>query len=381
MPDVPNRIISYQMVQPSLRHSETGKIIPGKFELVELPVPELKSGEVLVEIAGCGVSYEDLYFFHEAAPALQHPPLALGHEISGKVIAGEASWIGREVIIPAILPCRKCEACLTGKTDRCHSPIMPGNSLGMHGGFSSHIAVPCNVLCFIKNRRRSFPLEHLAVVPTVASAYRAVQKTSLQAGDNVIVIGVGGIGRYIVQMAKALGAGTVIAVDIVETRLRKMLQFGADVVIDVSGKEPEEAAAEVSRQIDEKGSAQRGWKIIEAAGSATARETAMHLLKLYVGKLVIVQSAIPETGYDLDGSMESNENIIRSWGCPPEYYPEVLEMVISGKIVTGPFIQTRPMSWIGKVFEESYHTSSDKRTILTTEDFGIDGTPETMGCR
>jgi 6-hydroxycyclohex-1-ene-1-carbonyl-CoA dehydrogenase len=79
--------------------------------------------------------------------------------------------------------------------------------------------------------------------------------------------------------------------------------------------------------------------------------------------------------------MESNENIIRSWGCPPEDYPEVLEMVLSGKISTGPFIQTRPMFWIDKVFEESYKTLSDKRTILTTEDFGLDDTPETMGCR
>lgn len=206
-------------------------------------------------------------------------------------------------------------------------------------------------------------------------------KASLEAGDNVIVIGVGGIGQYIVQMVKALGAGPVIAVDIVETRLRKMLQFGADVVIDVSGKEPEGAAAEVSRQIEGKESAQGGWKIIEAAGSATARETAMNLLKLYVGKLIIVQSAIPETGYDMNGSMESDGNIIRSWGCPPEYYPEVLEMVVSGKITTGPFIQTRPMSWIGKVFEESYKMPSDKRTILTTDDFGLNDTPETMGCR
>lgn len=381
MPNGPDRIISFQMTEPSRRNSETGEIIPGKFELVKLPVPELKSGEVLVEIAGCGVCYEDLHFFQEGSPTVQRPPLALGHEISGKVIAGEASWIGKEILIPAILPCRKCEACLTGKTDRCRSPIMPGNSLGIHGGFSSHIPVPCNDLCFIKHRRRSLPLEHLAVVPTVASAYHAAKKASLEAGDNVIVVGVGGIGRYIVQIAKALGAGTVIAVDIVETRLRKMLQFGADVVIDVSGKASEGAAAEVSRQIEGKESAQGGWKIIEAAGSVTARETAMHLLKLYVGKLVIVQSAIPETGYGLNGSMESNENIIRSWGCPPEDYPEVLGMVISGKIVTGPFIQTRPMSWIGKVFEESYHTSSDKRTILTTDDFGLDDTPETRGCR
>lgn len=382
MHDVPSKIISYQMVQPGRRNPETGEMFPGKFELIQLPVPELKDGEVLVEIAGCGVSYEDLHYFFQGDPIAQQPPLCVGHEISGKVVLGEPSWMGKEVIVPAILPCRKCDPCSNGKTERCCNPIMSGNSFGSHSGFSSHIVVRGNDLCVIQQRRRSLPLEHLAVVANaVASAYHAVKKASIEMEDHLIVIGVGGIGQYIVQIAKALGAETVTAVDIAATRLERMLHFGADAIVDVSGREPKAAADDIFRQIEGKGSGHCRLKIIETAGSETARETAMNLLTFYSGKLVIVKSAIPEAGDDIPDSVRSDENTIDSWGCPQQDYPYVLEMVISGKISITPFIQTRPMFWIEKVFEESFTKDSEKRTILTTDDFGRADTPEMMGCR
>ena len=58
----PDKILTWQMVQPTIRKHK-GETIPGKFELVEIPVPELKKGEVLVEVAGCGVGQTDLRHF------------------------------------------------------------------------------------------------------------------------------------------------------------------------------------------------------------------------------------------------------------------------------------------------------------------------------
>ena len=63
MTAVPDKIVTWQMVQPATRDRETGKTIPGRLELVEIPVPDLTAGEVLVEIAGCGVCQTDLGFF------------------------------------------------------------------------------------------------------------------------------------------------------------------------------------------------------------------------------------------------------------------------------------------------------------------------------
>ena len=88
MAGVPNKIQTWQMVQPTSRDRETKEVTPGKIEKTELPCPELKPGEALVEVAGCGVCHTDLGYFYDGVPTVSKPPLTLGHEISGIVVAG-----------------------------------------------------------------------------------------------------------------------------------------------------------------------------------------------------------------------------------------------------------------------------------------------------
>ena len=72
------------------------------------------AGEVVVQVAGCGVCHTDLGYFYDGV-RLNHPlPLALGHEVAGRVVAagdGAEGWIGRAVIVPAVIPCGECEPC------------------------------------------------------------------------------------------------------------------------------------------------------------------------------------------------------------------------------------------------------------------------------
>ena len=75
MAEVPDKIQTWQMVQPTSRNKETGEVIPGKLEKTTIPVPELREGEVLVEIAGCGVCHTDLGFFYDGVPNVSKPPL------------------------------------------------------------------------------------------------------------------------------------------------------------------------------------------------------------------------------------------------------------------------------------------------------------------
>jgi 6-hydroxycyclohex-1-ene-1-carbonyl-CoA dehydrogenase len=65
--------------------------------------------------------------------------------------------------------------------------------------------------------------------------------------------------------------------------------------------------------------------------------------------------------------MAFDAEIIGTWGCLPEYYPQVLEMVLSGKIALAPFVQTRPMSTIAEAFEEAHRKSPDQRIILVPD--------------
>ena len=100
-------------------------------------------GEVIVEVAGCGLCHTDLGFYYEGVPT-RHPfPLALGHEVSGTVVAvgeGAAEWLDKHVVVPAVIPCGECAACRSGNDSVCPRQIFPG--CDVHGGFASHLRIP-----------------------------------------------------------------------------------------------------------------------------------------------------------------------------------------------------------------------------------------------
>ena len=363
---VPDKISTWQMVQPTSRNKETGDVTPGKLEKMEIPVPDLQPGEVLVEVAGCGVCHTDLGYFFDGVPTVSKPPLTLGHEIAGTVVAGDDAWIGKEVLIPAVMPCRKCHLCKTGRGNRCLAQKMPGNSIGIYGGFSSHIPVPSIDLCEIKNRG-DIPLEHLAVVADAATTpFQAAKKAGLDIGDNVIIIGIGGVGQYMVQETKAMGAGCVIAIDIDESRLEQILSYGADFAVNAMGKNTKEIAQEIKAIRKQQGLPGFGWKIFEVTGSKPGQETALSLLS-FTGKLIIVGFGMQKVEYSISRLMAFDAEIIGTWGCLPEYYPQVLDMVLKGKIALGPFVQTRPMSTIAEAFEEAHGKSPDRRIVLVPD--------------
>ncbi len=367
MASVPDKILTWQMVQPTTRDRETGEVTPGKLEKTELPVPELQPGEVLVEVAGCGVCHTDLGYFYDGVPTVNKPPLTLGHEIAGTVVAGDAQWVGKEVIVPAVMPCRQCIFCKTRRGNRCLAQKMPGNSLGIYGGFSSHIPVPSIDLCEIKNRG-DMPLAHLAVVADAATTpYQACRRADLQPGDNVVVIGIGGgVGQYTGQITKALGAGTVIGIDIDPQKLDRALKYGADFVINSAGKDAREVSKEFKAICKQNGLPSYGWKIFEVTGVKPGQEIGLALLG-FIGKLIIVGFGMAKIEYMFSRLMAFDAEIIGTWGCLPEYYPAVLGMVLNGRINVSDFVQTRPMSTIAEAFEEAHKVPPAKRIVLTPD--------------
>jgi 6-hydroxycyclohex-1-ene-1-carbonyl-CoA dehydrogenase len=367
MATVPDKIQTWQMVQPTTFNRETKETTPGKLEKTEVPVPELKPGEVLVEVAGCGVCHTDLGYFYDGVPTVSKPPLALGHEISGTVVAGDEKWIGKEVIIPAVMPCRQCILCKTGRGNRCLAQKMPGNSLGLYGGFSSHIPVPSIDLCEIKDRG-DIPLSHFAVVADAATTpYQAAKRADLQPGDNVVVIGItGGVGQYMGQTAKALGAKTVIGIARNQEKLERALKFGTDFVINSTDKDAKAVSNEFRGICKENGLPNTGWKIFEVTGVRPGQEIALTLLG-FTGKLIVVGFGLAKTEYAIGRLMAFDADIIGTWGCLPEYYPIVLDMVLNGKINIEEFVEIRPMSAIEETFAEAHKVPPMKRIVLTPD--------------
>ncbi len=349
---LPEKIQTWQMVEP------------GKLERTSIDVPELKPGEVLVEVAACGVCHTDVGYFYDGVPTVSKPPLTLGHEISGRVVAGDEKLLGKEVIVPAVMPCNNCEICASGRGNRCLKQKMPGNSMGIYGGFSTHIPVPSADLCVIEDRK-GMPLEHFAVVAdAITSPYQAAKRAEISPGDNVVVIGAtGGIGVYMTQIAAAMGAKEVIAIARNKEKLQRSLDFGATHALSTLDKSVKEIRDEYRSYCKEKGLPTYGWKFFECTGSKMGQEIALELLS-FVGKMMVVGYGMQKVEYMLSRLMAFDAEIIGTWGCLPKYYPEVLQMVLEGKIKVEPFVDLRPMSQIEQAFKESHSGKLMKRVVL-----------------
>jgi 6-hydroxycyclohex-1-ene-1-carbonyl-CoA dehydrogenase len=275
--------------------------------------------------------------------------------------------VGKEVIIPAVMPCNNCPICAAGRGNRCLAQKMPGNSMGIYGGFSSHIVVPAQDLCVIPNRK-GIPLANLAVIAdAMTSPYQAAMKAGLKPGDLVIITGVtGGLGVYATQIYAALGAKEVVGIARNPEKLQRALKFGATHVISSVDKSPRDIRDAFRSYCKEKGLPGYGWKIFEWTGTGGGQAIALELLS-FVFTLVIAGYGMQKNEYQLSRLMAFDADILGSWGCLPKYYPEVLKLVLAGKVQIEPFVETRPMSTIQKAFEEAHKGGLMKRIVLTPD--------------
>jgi 6-hydroxycyclohex-1-ene-1-carbonyl-CoA dehydrogenase len=328
------------------------------------------AGEVVVEVAGCGVCHTDLGFYYDGVRLNQPLPLALGHEISGRVVAagvGVEEWQGKAVIIPAVIPCGECELCKTGHGTICRSQQMPGNDI--NGGFATHIKVPARGLCVVDEKRLAAAGFELADVSVVADAvttpYQAVSQAGVEPGDLAIVVGIGGVGGHAVQVAKAFGA-TVIAIDVDQAKLDTMMKYGAGLTINarqVQGKELKKAIGDF---VKANGLKSTCWKIFECSGTAAGQETAYGLLT-HGATLSVVGFTMDKLEIRLSNLMAFHARALGNWGCLTELYPAALDLVLDKKIELAPFIERHPLSSINEVFEAAHAHKLTRRAIMVPE--------------
>ncbi|MCC7301306.1 MAG: 6-hydroxycyclohex-1-ene-1-carbonyl-CoA dehydrogenase [Bacteroidia bacterium] len=329
----------------------------------ELPVPG--PGEVVVKVAGCGVCHTDLSFWHSGVQTKHALPLTLGHEISGKVVAGDPAWMHKSVIIPAVLPCGQCEFCKNGRSNICRKQLMPGNDF--HGGFASHIKVPSAFLCEVPEAvLRKYPLEHLAVIAdAISTPYQVVKKSELSAGDLALVIGVGGVGIYGAMLAKIAGA-KVIALDINDDKLRIASENGTDAVLNTKGLDIKGVKDKVKELAASINAPKFGWKIFEFSGTKPGQELAFNLLT-FASTFSVVGFTMDKVDVRLSNLMAFDAKLIGTWGCRAELYPEVLDLVAKDKLKIAPFIQTFPMSEINTVFKNTLEHKYTRRSVLVPD--------------
>ncbi|MDP1725264.1 MAG: 6-hydroxycyclohex-1-ene-1-carbonyl-CoA dehydrogenase [Bacteroidota bacterium] len=335
------------------------------FVLSESDMPELKEGETLVKIAGCGVCHTDISFWHHGVQTKHALPLTLGHEISGTVVDGDEKWIGKNVIIPAVLPCGECDLCKSDRSNICRNQLMPGNDFD--GGFASHIKVPSKYLCEVPDKvLEKYSLEQLSVIAdAISTPYQVVKKSELVAGDFAIVIGVGGVGIYGAQIAKIFGA-KVLALDISDEKLAIAKLNGVDATLNTKGLDLKTIKEKVKEIAKELKAPKYGWKIFEISGSKPGQELAFNLVT-FASTLSIVGFTMDKVEVRLSNLMAFDAKLIGTWGCKPELYPEVVALVADDKLKIGQFVETFPMSQINEVFNNTLEHKYTKRSVLTPD--------------
>ncbi len=327
-------------------------------------------GEVIVAIAGCGVCHTDLGYYYDGVRTNHPLPLTLGHEISGHVVAtgeGAEAWQGKAVIIPAVIPCGECDLCRRGKGTICRQQKMPGNDI--HGGFASHIRVPATGLCPVDEAKLAEAGLGLADVSVVADAvttpYQAVVQAEVTPGSLAIVIGVGGVGGYAVQIAAAFGA-TVIAIDIDQTKLDAIQGHGAAKTFnakEISGRDLKKAIIAFAK---EKGLPLTEWAIFECSGTAAGQTEAFGLL-VHGATLGVVGFTMDKVTIRLSNLMAFHAQALGNWGCPPELYPDALQLVLDKRIALKPFVETHPLDDINRIFAAAHAHELSRRAILVPD--------------
>ena len=227
-----------------------------RFELGETPTPEPGPGQVRVRIGGAGACHSDLHILHDAArrPAAGDVPWILGHENAGWVDAlgpGASGFeIGQPVAVFGGWGCGLCPVCLAGEEQLCNPGRWGG--IGAPGGYAEYQLVPAT--------RHLVPIDGLdpaefaPLTDAALTPYRAVRKAvaHLVPGTTAVVIGVGGLGQFGVQLLRALTPTHIVAVEQSSAKRKLAEALGAELVLDPAEGDP---AAEIRRFAGPEGAA------------------------------------------------------------------------------------------------------------------------------
>jgi 6-hydroxycyclohex-1-ene-1-carbonyl-CoA dehydrogenase len=326
-----------------------------------LQIPDPGPKEAVVEVIACGLCHTDLGYADGSVPTKKGIPLVLGHEAVGRVVAAGQEYkslIGSTVLVPAVLPCGECPFCLAGRGNACPNQKMPGNDID--GGFSTHFLVPARPLINIGAGFSSNVAALSVVADAVSTAYQAILRADLAEGDVAVVVGSGGVGSFVVQIASALGA-RVLACDIIAERLNLISNYGAAQTINLTNLDPKELRKQV--RAFAKGAPTLKYKIFECSGSAPGQVTAYGLLER--GATMLQVGYTPnKIELRLSNLMAFDATLHGTWGCPPEVYPGVLQLIETGKVKLDPFIAYGPMSKVNDYLSDMAAHKLERRMVM-----------------
>lgn len=308
----------------------------------EMPKPKIGTDEILVKVIASGICGSDVLEWYRIKKA----PIVLGHEIGGEIVEVGANVdkykIGQRVFVSHHVPCNTCYYCLRGHHTVCETLH---NTNFYPGGFAEYIRIPP-----INVDRGVFPLpdeityDQAVFIEPLSCVIRAQRLVNLKPGQTVVVIGSGISGLLHIMLAKALGAGRIIATDIDKKRLEMAKKLGAEAVFNATDNVP--------IRIRESNSGRLADLVIVCAGVMSAFKQA---LKSVDKGGTVLCFATSNLGEDLPVPINEfwrNEiKLMPSYGNAPIDAIEAIELIRAGRISVEKLISHKlPLSEIQEGF-------------------------------
>jgi D-xylulose reductase len=272
--EVHNRILTRAFKNPSFVLEKAGSV---KYE--DRDVPEIEDPhDCIVRVKYTGICGSDVHYYTDGAigSMVVKEPMVLGHESSG-IIDSVGSAVktlkpGDRVAMEPGIPCRRCDWCKKGRYNLCPDMVFAATP-PFHGTLAAFYRLPED---FCYKLEDHISLEEGAVVEPLSIAVHTVKQAGLKMGDTVVVFGAGPVGLLCCMVAKAFGATTVVAVDIVQGRLDFAKKYAKASVFNP----PKAAADENAKKIIEENGLDSGADVaIDASGAEPSIQTAVHVLR------------------------------------------------------------------------------------------------------
>jgi L-iditol 2-dehydrogenase len=325
--------------------------------LEEMPTPKVGPREILVEVKACGLCGSDLmeWYAKEKAPAvLGHEPAGVVAEIGKGVTEFE---VGDRVFVHHHVPCFTCHHCVRGHCTLCQT--FKATHLDP-GGFAEYIRVPApNVERDVLKLPSNMSFEQATLIEPVATCIRGIERTAIQTGDTVLVIGAGAAGIIHMQLARIYGAGLVAITDFAPFRLEMARQLGAGLAIS--------AHEDVSTALKEANEGRGADAVIVTAGSIEGMQQGLSLAE-GGGTVLLFAPSPPDALLSVSPHhlLFSEITVTASYSCSHVETRQALKLIQRGCIQVDGLITHRfDLSGVGEAIRLAAEVGDSLKIVIT----------------
>ena len=334
-----------------------------RVEVEEYPLPEVGAGDILIKVMACGICGSDIMEWYR----IQKAPLVLGHELTGEVVevGTEVTKFkkGDRVFTTHHVPCNECHYCMTGHETACR--VFQNENNFDPGGFSEYLLVKGRSIdtgTFLLPEEISY--DDGTFIEPLGTAVRALRSIAITPGDSLLVLGSGIIGLLMIQLARRLGAGRVIATDMLGNRLAAAQKFGAEHTVH--------AGEDVPSFVKRVNGGRPADKVIICAGSLAACRQALDSVDR--GGTVLF-FAVPkpgeEIGIDFNTYWRNDITFKTCYGAAPRDNMQAMELIRAGNMDVSQMITHRfGLEDIGKGFKAASVGRDCLKVIIAPHSMG-----------